>query len=418
MSQADKTPPDAAPREWSATDRLIERLEKRQQVRQSDQYAYVELGGAYLQKARETGDPTYYNRSEDALLRALALAPGSASAMSLLGAVSLGRHQFREALDWAEQSLEIDASYGNTYGVLGDAQIELGQYQDGIESFQTMVDLKPNIDSYARVSYARELTGDIDGAIEAMQMAVAAGTPGTEPTAWARVHLGDLYFNSGRIDQAAGHYEDALRDFNGYFLALAALGKAAAAQGRYNEAINLYEGALAIIPQPAILAALGDLYARTGDRARAEAQYDTVEFIARLATTNQPVYNRELVLFYADHDRNLDQALELATRELAVRQDIYGYDALAWVLYRKGRLHEAAGFIEQAMQLGTQDPNLYYHAGMIRYRLGDREAARRYLEHALDSNPHFSVLHEDHARKALSELRGEATSIGSLGAAP
>ncbi|HEU0020784.1 MAG TPA: tetratricopeptide repeat protein [Dehalococcoidia bacterium] len=418
MGQADRTPADAPPRAWNATDRLVERLEKKQEVRQLDQYAYVELGGAYLQKARETGDPSYYNRSEDALLRALELEPRSASAMSLLGAVALGRHQFQEALEWAERSLEIDASHANTYGVRGDAQIELGKYPDGIESFQTMVDLKPNMDSYARVSYARELIGDMDGAIEAMQMAVAAGPPGTEPTAWARVHLGNLYFNSGRIDEAAELYQDALRDFDGYFLALAALGRAAAAQGRYNEAIELYERSVAVIPQPATLAALGDLYAKTGDMARAESQYDTVEFIAQLAAINQVVYNRELVLFYADHHRNLDQALELATRELAVRQDIYAYDALAWALYQKDRLDEAAEFIKEAMKLGTQDPNLYYHAGMIHYRLGDREVARRYLEHALDLNPHFSVLYEDHARKALAELQGRAVSPDGLGGAP
>jgi tetratricopeptide (TPR) repeat protein len=243
-----------------------------------------------------------------------------------------------------------------------------------------------------------------------MQRAVAAGRPGTEPAAWTRIQLGNLYFNSGRIEAAAALYEDALREFDGYSPALAPLGRVAAAQGRYNEAIDHYERAVEITPQPAMLAALGDLYARTGDLARAEIQYATVELIAQLSKVNQEVYNRELALFYADHDRNLDEALELATRELTVRQDIYGHDALAWALYRKGRLDEAAESIAAAMKLGTQDPNLYFHAGMINYRRGEREVARRYLAHALNLNPHFSVLHQDQARKAWSESGGEAIS--------
>ena len=121
-----------------------------------------------------------------------------------------------------------------------------------------MVGLKPNLDSYARVSYARELTGDVEGAIEAMRLAVNSSPPGTEGAAWVRVQLGDLYFNSDHVDEATEQYQAALRDFNGYHMALAALGKARAVQGKYDEAIQLYQQAVRVIPQPTTLAALGD----------------------------------------------------------------------------------------------------------------------------------------------------------------
>ena len=270
----------------------------------------------------------------------------------------------------------------------------------------------------ARLSHLTHLQGDTEKALQllrrAAQQALDSGQP-REGVAWYLVRLGDLHFDSGRIDEAAEHYEAALRVFDTYYLALAALGKARTAQGRYNEAIDLYEHAVAIIPQPVILAALGDLYAKTGDIDNAQLQYDTVEFIAELATINQQVYNRQLVLFYADHDLKLDEALDLAARELGVRKDIYGYDALAWALYKNNRLDEAAEAINEAMKLGTQDAKLYYHAGMIHYHLGDREMAQQYLAHALELNPHFSILYEDDARRTLSELRGELVSSSVTG---
>ena len=229
------------------------------------------------------------------------------------------------------------------------------------------------------------------------------------------LRLGDLYFNAGRIDESAEHYEAALRVFDHYYLALGGLGKARAAQGDYDVAIELYLRAVAIIPQPANLAALGDLYTKTGDPVQAQLQYNTVEFIAKLASINQQVYNRELALFYADHDLKLEESLDLASRELEVRKDVYGYDALAWALYKNHRIDEAAEAITEAMKLGTQDANLYYHAGMIYYSQGNGELARVYLEQALELNPHFSILQGDIARQTLSELGAQLVSFPNKG---
>jgi tetratricopeptide (TPR) repeat protein len=371
----------------------------------------VQLGTSYLQKARETGDPSYYYRAEEALSQALETKTNpiwlKARAMTGMGAAALGRHEFYEALEWAQQSIEIDPTYAGTYGVLGDAQMELGQYDDAVESFQTMLNLKPDLGSYARAARIRELKGDTAGAIEAMKLAMTSGAAGTESTAWAQVQLGNLYFNSGRVDEAVEQYQAALTEFDGYYLALASLGKARAAQGDYSEAIDFLEQAVAVIPQPATLATLGDLYARSGQPDQAQLQYDTVEFIARLAAVNQQVYNRELALFYADHDLKLDAALELSEKELEARKDIYGYDALAWSLFKNHRLSEAVHLISQAMQLGTQDASIFFHAGMIYYALGDLPQAEFYLEKALDLNPRFSILYSDRARDLLQEINGK-----------
>src|SRR5262249_31371374 len=150
---------------------------------------------------------------------------------------------------------------------------------------------------------------------------------------------------------------------------------------------------------------LGDIYTKLGRSAEAQQQYELVEHIARLNALNRAVYNRELVYFYVDHRIKAVPALDLAQREIEVRKDIYGYDALAWALYHNGRAEEAIGPMKEALRLGTKDARLLFHAGMIASRLGETEKAIKFLEHALAINPHFHVLQADEARAALKDLR-------------
>ena len=210
-------------------------------------------------------------------------------------------------------------------------------------------------------------------------------------------------------------YEAALKDFGGYYLALAAMGDVFAAQGKYEKAIDYYGKSVDVIPMPTTLATLGDLYTKVGDTQEARLQYDTVEIIAKLGAANGVIYNRELARYYADHDINLNKALKLARAEIKVRKDIYGYDTLAWVLFKNGHLDEAAEAMADALRLGTQDADLYYHAGMIHHGLGEYEQAREYLDRALALNSQFSVLQADVARATRDNLvRESAVSNSSV----
>jgi tetratricopeptide (TPR) repeat protein len=234
-----------------------------------------------------------------------------------------------------------------------------------------------------------------------------ANAQSKEELAWYLIRLGDLYFNQGRLDEAGKHYTAALRLVDTYYLALAGLGKVRAAQGRFDEALDLYQRAVAIIPQPDILAALGDVYALTGQPEQAQLQYETVDYIGRLAQINRQVYNRQLANFYVDHDRRLAEALSLTVAELQARQDIYGYDAAAWALYKNGRYQEAQPMIEQALQLGTRDAKLYYHAGLIAQAQGRLAEAEWFLAEALAINPYFDLLQSRAAQATLKQLRAK-----------
>jgi tetratricopeptide (TPR) repeat protein len=217
-----------------------------------------------------------------------------------------------------------------------------------------------------------------------------------------------MYFHTGEYKAAGRYYEAALRVFDGYHLALAGLGKVRAAQGNYADAIAYYQQAVNIIPQPDYLAALGDLYTLTGQPERAQLQYETVEYIGKLAEINQQIYNRQLANFYSDHDLHLKEALQLALAELETRRDIYGYDAAAWAQYKNGNFEEAQDLMNQAMSLGTQDARLYYHAGMIEHALGNEQDARQWLEQAMSINPHFSILDFNQLSSTLRTLQATA----------
>ncbi|MEJ7713577.1 MAG: tetratricopeptide repeat protein [Pyrinomonadaceae bacterium] len=201
--------------------------------------------------------------------------------------------------------------------------------------------------------------------------------------------------------RAERHYLDALVTFPDYYNALAALGRVRAARGDLQGAIEHYEQVVRRLPDPSFVAALGDLYKLTGREKKAMAQYMLVEQIARLSKLNGELYNRQLALFYADHDMKAEEAYRQAASEYHVRRDIYGADAVAWTALKAGKLAEAQAAIKEALRLGTRDAKLFYHAGMIARAAGDELAARDYLQRALTLNPQFDPLQALIAQKAL-----------------
>lgn len=387
-----------------STNSQIESLQERLKQNSNDQRGYVLLGSAYLQKVRETGDPTYYGKTEQALSHALELQPDDFAAMIQMGALSLARHQFREALAWGEKARLISPGTALIYGVIGDAQIELGQYDPALETFQTMVDLRPDLSSYSRASYVRELHGDVDGAIDAMQRAVQAGGPNAENTNWSRVQLGNLYFNSGNLAEAEAQYNEALALYPGYIHAIAGLARVHAARGEYDQAIKLYTDATNRIPLPEYVIALGDVYKAAGQDQEAQRQFDLVCEMERLYATNGVDTDLEMALFDADHDQNLNETLALARKAYANRPSINGADVLAWTLYKTGNYSEAKKYSDESLRLGTKDALKYFHAGMIAHALHNDRQASQYLEDALTINPHFSILYAGEARRTLEML--------------
>jgi tetratricopeptide (TPR) repeat protein len=238
-----------------------------------------------------------------------------------------------------------------------------------------------------------------------MKMAVESGNPQSpESIAWTRVHLGDELVKAGKTEEAEREYDHALYLFPGYHLALAAKAHARYADGDNEAAEKFYKQAIERIPLPNYISALGDLYTKLGRTDEAKQQYEQVEVIEKLGTYSG-TYSRELALFWADHDINLDEALAAAERERANRKDIYTSDVLAWVLFKKGRFEEAEKFMDEALRLNTNDPRLLYHAGMIALAQGDSAKGADYLKQALEIDPNFDFLQAEVAKERLNALK-------------
>jgi len=357
------------------------------------------LGLAYQQRARETGDPAYYTKSDGVLRRALALAPDDLLATSGLGSLALSRHRFAEALRLGRRARAISPTTARNYGVVGDALVELGRYREAFRAFDTMASLRPGLAAYARVSHARELLGRIDPAIAAMKLALDAAAGQPEATAWTHVQLGKLYWLRGQLGPAGREYRAALVAFPGYVYGFDALAQVEWAEGHLAHAIALERRAAETIPLPQFVAALGDMYARTGRQRLARQEYDLIGVIERLLRANGVKTDLETALFDADHRRPDVALARLAERQ---RPSIDGDDVLAWTLARSGRCAEALPWSERALRLGTRDALKLFHRGSIAGCLGDRAGERLYLGRALALNPHFSVLWAPVARKEVS----------------
>ncbi len=400
----------AAWAEDRATDQVLRFEQSRVAVDPDDPLAHNRLAAAYIRKARESGDLTYYGLAEQAAGRSvqlLARGPSAAFATTLLAVVHLARHEFAETLTRARAALDLNAGDAAPHAIAGDALLELGEYDQAAQAYARLTALEGPRRPDSRIAYLKFLQGDSRGAIAGMREAVAvaaAANPTGEPVAWARSQLGDLLFQGGDVDGADAAFREALAAQPGYHRAVAGLARGHAARGRYGEAAELYRKALEAIPLPEYAAALGDVYTRMGRTENARKQYALVEYTGRLSALNKVVYNRELALFYADHDRRLPEALDLARKEQTVRRDLYTYDVLAWTLYKNGRAAEAQVAMKEALRLGTQDARLFFHAGMIHRALGETAQAREALSRALALNPKFHVLHADVAVRALAEL--------------
>jgi tetratricopeptide (TPR) repeat protein len=398
------SPPAASTPAASGTEQVILATQAHLRSAPRDVAAMDTLAAAYLQRVRELGDPSYYDKAGSLLGSALKLVPSDPEATLLSGTLALARHRFLDAVAWGERAAALDPHGADPLGVITDAQVELGRYDDAVATVQRMVDVRPDLASYSRVSYLRELHGDVDGAVAAMQMAVAAGGPVPENVAYVQVLLGNLQLGRGDLGGAEAQYQAALRSDPGYVNATAAMARLRAAQGRWSESIALYRDAVAVYPLPQYVVGLGDALQASGDAHAAAQQYDLAVAEQRLQQSSGVDVDQELALFLADHRRDMGDALAAAQRAVHDRPSVQSADALAWTLFQSGDAHAALAASQQAHRLGTRDALMFFHTGMIEASLGMSAQARSDLGTALAINPYFSVLQAPVARATLEAL--------------
>jgi tetratricopeptide (TPR) repeat protein len=378
-------------------------LEEQVRAQPRDARLLTQLGFAYQLRWRETADPSYLPRSEAALRRAVRFGVEDADAVLGLGSLALIRHDFREALRHGRQARQLLPGSSRPLGVIGDALVELGRYDEAFAAFERMVSLRPSLASYARIAYARELTGDREGAVAALRLArdAAAGQP--EPTAWANVELAKLELGLGRTRAAREHARAALRILPGYPSGRVELARIDAAAGRLAAAVAGARRAAEALPTSGSLALLADLLERDGRAAGARRERATIAVVDRLLEANGVQVDLESAVLRADARMRPEDTVELARRAREARPSIYGDDALAWALARAGRCDEAVPLAKRALRLGTEDGLLWFHLGYAQGCAGDGSARRDAYRRALALNPAFSVRWAPVARDALRD---------------
>lgn len=412
----------------TGTQRMIQTMQRRAQRNPKDPGAYSALGAAFFQRARETGDVEDFQLAEQALNKSLGLNSSDFSAdaaYSSMAEVCMGEHRFSDAITYAQKALSLGSGDLSAFAIVGDANADMGEYERAAVAYSRLdISGEPASDPHnvyvrdSRTSWLKFISGDTGGAISRMQSAVAAGTEARLPAenlAWLYFELGEYEFQAGDVAAANNAYVTALNIHPGDYRALAGLGKLRGNQGRYAEAIKLYQSAIAVVPMPIYVAELGDIYSKAGNPAEAKNQYQLVEYIGLLGHINQVLHNRDLALFYADHDIKLDESLSLAHKEFEIRHDIYTWDALAWALYKNGKYQEASDAMDNALRPGTRDALLFFHAGMIAAARGQKVLARDRLQQALSINPQFHVIYAGVAVQQLKLLEDQPGLTASQG---
>lgn len=365
------------------------------------------IGALYLQRARESNEFQDYLRAEQAARASLAIrSVRNSEAYAVLSSALLAQHRFTEARDAAQRLVSAAPSVDAYESLLGEVCIELGDMPCATVAFAKIsVAGRSSLTVAPRIARWAEIRGDTATARRLLRAALLgvqrrADIP-REQAAWFHLRAADLEMRQGRIKRAEQALHDGLDRHPGDHRLLAAMARLRAAQHDWRGAIESGDSAIGIVLDPATLGLISDAYRALGDSSRAAEYFDAME----TAVGSQPgTYHRAWSMFLLDHDRRVADVLIAAQSEITSRPDVYGYDLLAWALYKSGRLREAHDAIQAALEVGTQDAMLMYHAGIIERAAGDRARARSYLLRALAISPWFDYAAPAAARAALDSL--------------
>lgn len=395
--------------EWKAVVQKVNELIQKLQDNPDDIKSTIALASIYVQEGRVTGNHLYYDKAAMKCVNdVLQMEENNFEALSLKSIIFLSEHHFAEALATAQKAVSINPYNAFVYGSLVDAYVELGDYKAAIENLDKMISIRPDLRSYARVSYLREIHGDYPGAIEAMRLAVEAGSPGDETTAWTRIQLGQLYEKNADFKMADMHYRLALHERPNYAYALSGLGRVAVTNRKYEQAIEWFKQADSMVNDYSIKEELAEAYSEIGQQQMADALTRNI-LDAMKAMENNQVMNdslghysdRELAYAYLK-TKDYDKALAHGLAEYNRRpENIDVNEMLAWIHYSKGNYSLALPLIKKAMRTNSQNPTLLCRAGLIFSKAGESVTGNTLLRQVISSNLNIAYDLRSEALKTL-----------------
>ncbi len=395
--------------EWLNSKKAIDGLLQQLKDNPANYKAMLSLSQAYIQESRVTGDHAYYDKAAlDLLDQILQNQPQNFDALCCKATVLLSQHHFADAMVVADQARTLNQYSAFIYGLLCDANLELGNYDEAVKMADKMISIRPDLRSYSRVSYLREIYGDMPGAISAMKLAVSAGYPGLEQSEWTRIILGHLYENTGCLDSAEMEYRIALQERPDYPFAIAGLGHVAKERGNYKEAIADYEKANTLITEYSFYDELTDLYLLNNEKDKSD---ECAKKVIDMLTPNANVEGTAGHGHYADRELayayikagDLDNALLHAETEYQRRpENIDVCEMMAWVHYKRGEYPEANKYISVALRTHSQNPVLLCRAGLIKIKAKENDYGMSLIKKALQLNPFLDPMLKKEAKNYLN----------------
>ena len=378
-----------------------EYLSYREKIVNNDQEleSRLMLAQLFVVEARVTGEHGHYYPAalkvcNDVLERSKDNKDMYFMASTIKAGVQLSQHDFTGALKTGQEALAINPLNAQIYGVLVDAYVELGEYDKAVEMADKMVSIRPDLRSYSRVSYLREIYGQMEGpenAFDAMNLAVDAGFPGTEESAWARLTLGYMYWNYGRHEDAKEQFEIILDQRPNYPFAIAALGDLAMEMNQKEEAEKLLVQAASIIPEVGFYESLASLRKEQGNEPEYQKLVSEVQEMYADDVETGHNMSMEYVNFYLHVMPDLDKAMEYVGEEYKTRnKNIDVNKALAEIYYKKGDYAKASEHIKAASVTGSKNPELLCLRGLIAMANNDKKTGKQDIEMAFKLNKDLS----------------------------
>ncbi|MEO7265122.1 MAG: tetratricopeptide repeat protein [Ferruginibacter sp.] len=397
-------------KEWSFLNNQTEAHLDKLRTNPADVKSKLALASIFIGEARAYGNHAYYDEAAMYYVDDVLKADSKNFEASILKSVLLlSQHRFEEALQEGEKTKNLNPYNAFVYGILIDANVELGNYDSAVSNADKMVGIRPDIRSYSRIAYLREIYGEYPGAIEAMKMAVEAGAPGDEATAWTKVQLAKLFENTGKLTEAAMQYEEVLQERPGYAHALAGKGKLLLNDKKTDEAIKYLLQADALVEDGSVKELLAEAYQQKGDTKKVSTlQNDIINSInnhQHATNTKQAGHyhaGMELAYAYVNVGKN-EEALKSALIEYNRRPaNIDVNECMAWVLYNNGQHVNALPYLQKALSTGNKQPRLLCRAALIYQANGMKANAAQNLSEATSHNPLIDLSLKDECNKLLT----------------
>ena len=357
----------ASASEWTKTKEKTAELKAKLATKPQDVKIRLQLATIFITEQRITGEHHYYYPAIEKILNGvLSIDPKNFEANVFKASLRMSQHQFADAKKIAEEAKAINPDNAYVYGILVDANVELGNYEEAVAMSDKMQALKPSLESYSRASYLREIYGDYDGAIAAMKLAVQAGLPGSEPQSWSLNVLGDLYYNIGKLDEAERTFQENLFIRPSYAPSMAGLAKVEMKKKNYTRALALLDSANAIMPQSSFEEQKADVYVAMGDTKKAMDKYAEVQkMLITDANSNHHSVSLELARSFIKTNQ-WDSAKKYALMEYTIRpKNIDVNNELAWIAYSQNDIAKAKEYLKTAMSTGSKNPELLQRAVVI-----------------------------------------------------